>query len=193
MTPCEKLGYKVGDKFIVLVKDEAAVGFTQGQTVTLAKDDGSSNPLFRGKNTIRNGEAYLSLHKVKKIEGQSDMNKDFTKDMLRTGMRVVHRNGMVGIVFKDVGVISYGPVAGFNSLKNYEYFEESFCEDEVDYAYLVDKVYAGYQDGYIINFNKLGELIWERKEETEQQRQIRELQDTIKKAQEQIENLQKLS
>ena len=34
---------------------------------------------------------------------------EFTKDMLRTGMRVVHRNGMVGIVFKDIDVISYGP------------------------------------------------------------------------------------
>ena len=118
---------------------------------------------------------------------------EFTKDMLRTGMRVVHRNGMVGIVFKDVGVISYGSVAGYNSLKGFEYFEESSCEDDVDYAYLIDRVYEGYQDSFIINFNKLGELIWERKEETEQQKQIQELQETIKKAQDQIERLQKLS
>lgn len=189
MTPSEKLGYKVGDKFIVLVKDEDAVGFTQGQTVTMAEDDGSSNPLFRGQNTTHNGEAYLSLYKVKKIEEQGDMNKEFTKDILRTGMRVVHRNGKIGIILKDIDVIALEN--GYNSVKSYsDRLLVHFYDDGWD----IMKVYEGYQNNRkVIDFNELGELIWERKEETEQQKQIRELQETIKKAQEQIEKLQKLS
>ena len=45
LTLCEQLGYKVGDKFIVLKTTE---GFTKGQTVHLHKDDGTSIPLFKG-------------------------------------------------------------------------------------------------------------------------------------------------
>ena len=48
LTPCEQLGYKVGDKFIVLKTTD---GFTNGQTVHLYKDDGTSMPLFEGANT----------------------------------------------------------------------------------------------------------------------------------------------
>ena len=67
LTPCEQLGYKEGDKFIV--KQETA-GFTKNQIITLYKDDGSYMPLFKGKNTrfaICDGEsgAYLDLSYVK--------------------------------------------------------------------------------------------------------------------------------
>lgn len=116
---------------------------------------------------------------------------EFTKDMLRTGMRVVHRNGEVGIVFKDVSTIGYKD--GFDCLKGYDenlYILERDWDGCADWDIM--KVYDGYsQHTNLINFNKLGELIWERKEETEQQKQIRELQETIKKAEEQIEKLKK--
>ena len=68
LTPCEQLGYKVGDKFIVLKTTE---GFTKGQTVHLYKDDGTSIPLFEGANTrfalCGGGDsgAFLSLDYVK--------------------------------------------------------------------------------------------------------------------------------
>lgn len=42
-TPCEKLGYKVGDVFEVSQK---AITFSGGSTVELYRDDGSDNPLF---------------------------------------------------------------------------------------------------------------------------------------------------
>lgn len=48
LTPCEQLGYKVGDKFVV--KQEIA-GFTKNQIITLYKDDGSHIPLFKGENS----------------------------------------------------------------------------------------------------------------------------------------------
>lgn len=41
--------------------------------------------------------------------------------------------------------------------------------------------------------NSSYELVWERKEETEQQKQIRELKETIDKARKQIEELEKTS
>ena len=44
MTPCEKLGYKVGDEFEV-IRHHA---FKKGQVVTLHEDDGTECPLFAG-------------------------------------------------------------------------------------------------------------------------------------------------
>ncbi|MGL4757432.1 MAG: hypothetical protein ACRCXB_34195 [Aeromonadaceae bacterium] len=45
MTPCEKLGYKVGDKFNVVTNSD---GFDVGTVVEMIDDDGSICPLFRG-------------------------------------------------------------------------------------------------------------------------------------------------
>ena len=69
MTPCEKLGYKVGDKFEVV---EASQGFRRGQTVTLFRDDRSESPLFKGDNTRYSNAAgspgaYLMLSHVKPL------------------------------------------------------------------------------------------------------------------------------
>lgn len=44
MTPCEKLGYKVGDEFEVISHH----AFKNGQVVTLHEDDGTECPLFSG-------------------------------------------------------------------------------------------------------------------------------------------------
>jgi len=65
MTPCEKLGYKVGDEFEVAEVDGRY--FDGGEIVTLKKDDGSSIPLF--SNGI--DDWYMSIHKdVKHINNQ---------------------------------------------------------------------------------------------------------------------------
>lgn len=42
MTPAQKLGYKVGDKFVM----NAECTFKKGSIITLYEDDGSANPLF---------------------------------------------------------------------------------------------------------------------------------------------------
>ena len=70
LTPCEQLGYKVGDKFIVLKTTD---GFIKGQTVNLYKDDGTSMPLFKGENTRHNHcngaqGAWLNFDNVKHIK-----------------------------------------------------------------------------------------------------------------------------
>lgn len=44
MTPCEKLGYKVGDKFVMKINDH----HKQGKTVFLERDDGTDRPIFSG-------------------------------------------------------------------------------------------------------------------------------------------------
>lgn len=44
MTPCERLGYKVGDEFEVISHH----AFKRGQVVTLHEDDGTECPLFAG-------------------------------------------------------------------------------------------------------------------------------------------------
>lgn len=69
MTPCEKLGYKVGDKFEML---RSSCGFKKGQTVTLFRDDRTDAPCFKGDNTAYNhagGEpgAYINLSNVKPV------------------------------------------------------------------------------------------------------------------------------
>lgn len=45
MTPCEKLGYKVGDEFLYKPKSKSAI-FKYGAKVKLTHDDGSSSPKF---------------------------------------------------------------------------------------------------------------------------------------------------
>lgn len=44
VTPCERLGYKVGDEFEVISHH----AFKNGQVVTLHEDDGTECPLFSG-------------------------------------------------------------------------------------------------------------------------------------------------
>lgn len=46
MTPCEKLGYKVGDEFVFSPKD-GHHGFRDGEIVELIKDDNSIAPWFK--------------------------------------------------------------------------------------------------------------------------------------------------
>lgn len=59
MTPCENLGYKVGDRFMVVKSNP---WFKIGVVLTLYKDDGSDNPSFE---TDKGGRWYLSLNHVK--------------------------------------------------------------------------------------------------------------------------------
>lgn len=44
MTPCEELGYKVGDEFVL---DRCVSGAEKGQVITLFMDDGTDHPLFK--------------------------------------------------------------------------------------------------------------------------------------------------
>lgn len=81
LTPCEQLGYKVGDKFIVI---ENCSTFNKGTIIELSMDDGTTGPLFKGNTTggypCCDGEegAYASLRQVKPIK-DSDTNQEEDK------------------------------------------------------------------------------------------------------------------
>lgn len=57
MTPCEKLGYKVGDKFEVLRR---TAFFKAGTVIILHHDDGSSHPYFYSEEIVElhDGDKY---------------------------------------------------------------------------------------------------------------------------------------
>lgn len=84
-TPCEKLGYKVGDKFEVVIEDY----FSKGSVVELYEDEGSMCPLFKlisgscGCNNLPDGTAgaYEMLSYMKKLEGQTEDAQRDNKDM----------------------------------------------------------------------------------------------------------------
>ena len=66
MTPCEKLGYKVGDKFKVV--DGTGVHYAVGSFITLIHDDGSSCPRFNGVHSIfESGDSFFPLYFVEKV------------------------------------------------------------------------------------------------------------------------------
>ena len=47
MTPCEKLGYKVGDRFEVIDPEQVTGNCSVGDIIILHRDDGSTSPFFR--------------------------------------------------------------------------------------------------------------------------------------------------
>ena len=66
MTPCEKLGYEVGDKFKVV--DGTGVHYAVGSFITLIHDDGSSCPRFNGVHArYESGDGFFPLDFVEKV------------------------------------------------------------------------------------------------------------------------------
>lgn len=66
ITPCEKLGYNVGDKFRVV--DGTGVHYAVGSFITLIHDDGSSCPRFNGVHAIfGSGDSFFPLDFVEKV------------------------------------------------------------------------------------------------------------------------------
>ena len=88
MTPCEKLGYKVGDEFEVISHH----AFKKGQVVTLHEDDGTECPLFAGDgggagvfDGVECSFATLNQH-VRKIANKLKPAKQALAD-------AIHQNG----------------------------------------------------------------------------------------------------
>ncbi len=80
MTPCEKLGYKVGDQFTVKEADEDW-DFSKETVLELEEDDNSNNPLFKlikGKCITRGFEDYkrvcIELERITPLQ-QNPTNK----------------------------------------------------------------------------------------------------------------------
>lgn len=75
MTPCEKLGYNVGDKFKV-IESLIDVWFEVGEVIILSYDDASFSPQFK-RETNHTYRGYASLKCVEKLEEvtMSPLNK----------------------------------------------------------------------------------------------------------------------
>lgn len=116
------------------------------------------------------------------LVGEETEMKEFD---FKTGMRVVHRNGDVGIVLKDIGVIAY--IDGFNVLSS---FNSMLCEDREEWD--IVEVYEGYtKNRRLVDFSQKGKLIWKESTETQAQKELRTLQEQISKLQEQANKIQK--
>lgn len=93
MTPCEQLGYKIGDKFIVT--NGMCSTFALHTVVELYEDDGSDAPLFKGKTTgnwrAADGKegAYAKLDYVSKYDpdctGGAESNQILPQSSLING------------------------------------------------------------------------------------------------------------
>lgn len=68
-----KLGYKLGDQFEVLEHDG---WFSAGDTVELARDDGSMNPWFKGLNGCKDGYGIIGW--MKKINTNGEESNTMT-------------------------------------------------------------------------------------------------------------------
>lgn len=66
MTPCEKLGYKVGDLFEVVLYSD---WFPKGSVVKLILDDHSNQPLFEQVSGVKqdDGKWFEVLYKVQPL------------------------------------------------------------------------------------------------------------------------------
>ena len=139
------------------------------------------------------GSFYSNCYRVIKKK-EKDMNKTFTKDMLKTGMRVVDRKGATRIVMKGVDD-SEGYLIGtlWSYLKNYK----SDLTDDTGYAGIdIMKVYAAPDvKTLMLSIGEKGSLLWKREEKTKEElikeqriveleQQAKELAQTIQKLKE---------
>ncbi|MGY0156387.1 hypothetical protein ACVQK1_09300 [Edwardsiella tarda] len=106
-TPCEKLGYKVGDKFVV-VRDDGFSRSTVGDVLILALDDGSNCPIFRKENCINPYCPYLS--NIAKIDGDGWIG-------WKGGEMPVERGTLVDVKYRD-GMETVGVSAGIDRFSN---------------------------------------------------------------------------
>ena len=67
MTPCEKLGYKVGDKFRLTTEGAKEVGESADVVLSLHDDDGSDCPEFYGSTIYEDELMYVELEHVYKL------------------------------------------------------------------------------------------------------------------------------
>lgn len=191
LTPCQELGYKVGDEFVVLVTDW---GFTKSQIIKLYEDDGSNSPLFIDNNTDYNNAdgkegAYLSLTKVKKVVKEK---KVFD---LKTNPWFIRVNNKE----EFEAAISWAEEKGLKWDKIHREYNKSikaigtclsFPEVQVIYYLLNnDNFCQGAREEIKITFKTIIESVEYPEIETEQDKKIRELQETIEIAKRQIEEL----
>lgn len=145
--------YKEGDKFVVV---EASAYFRRGDIIALTEDDMTECPLF--------GEVVYPCHwnKLKAYKPQ------FTKSDLKDGMVVTYRNKGERVFMKGA----------FYEQEGYLYRRASLIEK---YCENLDR--EGNRNLDIMKVEYMDKVLWERDEETPEQKEIKRLQGIIKEAQ----------
>lgn len=175
--------FKVGDKVICVRGYSGFPKLIKGEEYTILEGPNTWGCYRTGKefNEWWDATRFISMNDSELLVKE---NKMFNVDEFRTGMRVVYRNGEVGIVLKDIKVI--GLQGAFNSLPEQYEFEKD--ED----GWTIDEVYSGFKNhSSVLVFEKKGALLWKREVETEAQKRVKELEQTILNAQKQLAELKK--
>jgi hypothetical protein len=114
----------------------------------------------------------------------------FTKDMLRTGMRIKYNNEQVAIVLKDIGVL--GMATGFNKLTHLnEHLKDVDAMSDKEWD--VESVWKGFEaNANVLNLKALGDLIWKREDKSPEQTQLDILLKQISELNTQATKLQEI-
>lgn len=91
MTPCESLGYRVGDKF----REIFPFYFNEGAELTLVEDDGTNMPLFSGEANEFSEKYFLSLGEVIKID--PEFGNDTTNQFKVQAIVATSPTGCIGV------------------------------------------------------------------------------------------------
>ncbi|QDP64827.1 MAG: hypothetical protein GOVbin2917_142 [Prokaryotic dsDNA virus sp.] len=145
-----------------------------------------------------NGEAFSNGEFVVTVEGldkygkvwlketQSWLDKDtlclansFTKSDLKDGMVVTYRNGWKRVIL-DKGLLYSDNCLSMSSFHFTKVTLDSFNED---------LTYYGHNPRDIMKVTYMGEILWEREEETAEQKRIKELEEGIAKMQKELNSL----
>ncbi len=92
MTPCEELGYKVGDKFIVVSKIHHS-----GREIQLIRDDGTIVPHF--EDTVTCAVNCFGIHDIKPLQESPPEN------VAPVTWNIEEYQSMTGVIHKGVMMV----------------------------------------------------------------------------------------
>lgn len=165
--------YKVGDKFEVTRNTDA---FSTGSTISFYVDDESLSPWF----LLESGECFYDDSSDswsvpwKNLKAVNPKQKEFTKKDLKDGMWVTYRKGAERVLISG---------------KLCEQGRDKFVRSGGISDYNPDLTLSGYPNLDIMKVEYMGEVLWEREEQTEKQKRIKELEECIAKAQEELNKM----
>jgi hypothetical protein len=118
----------------------------------------------------------------------------FTKDMLKTGMRLVTREGEVRVFFKNMWILHQQKEDGVITNKNGQYTSISYYEDSLKHShndrYDIVEIYSGAESDKLelmMDFDFKGSLLWKREEKSKAEIKLEEAMAALEKAKEDVE------
>ena len=176
--------FKVGDKVVCVDAEGWNNSLTRGKAYTVQGTCGKQIRIITDKRE----DGFFNEHRFVKVE-EKEMQKNFTKADLKTGMRVVHANGETYIVIREEGGDGvFVSRSGFNPLS---LFKDNLEADSISSDWDVVEVYA--RPEYYFNFlypEGKGILLWKRETTSPVQKELDVLKQKSKELQEQIATLE---